>query len=140
MFNTPVVYTTVQQSIAFLNFSIRDSSDLAYINNDNNQSNEDKEREKNFEILLYLDTHQRKTVDTVRQASYFETYFQIFFNSHLQIVSKYDQKIKSISPNYAPKLVEIIMKYDYVMPLWSGIVLNKNTPYKLIKKQEANYK
>jgi hypothetical protein len=128
MFNTPTINNTVQDSANFIKKALRsrDSSDLAYLDYESNDSQEEINREKNFELLLYLDNNQKQTIGTVRNSSKFHSYFQNKFESHSKLVKIYDNKDK-INPFYSPKLVQIIMKYIYVMPLWSGIMLNTKT-------------
>jgi len=128
MFNTPTINNTVQDSANFIKKALRsrDSSDLAYLDYESNDSQEEINREKDFELLLYLDNNQKQTIGTVRNSSKFHSYFQNKFESDSKLVKIYDNKDK-INPFYSPKLVQIIMKYIYVMPLWSGIMLNTKT-------------
>ena len=136
MFHTPSINSTVHDSAQFIKKAIRSndldrlvSNGLVHINYEVEDSQEDLNRERNFELLFYLDHHQKQTIETIKNASKFQAFFQNKFDSHIKIVKNYDNKSNKINPFYSPSLCLIIMKYIYVMPLWTGIMLNSKTSH-----------
>ena len=128
MFNSPTINTTSSNSINILRNRIRnrDPSDLAYINYEGSQSKEDLDREANTELLFMFDKNQIQTVVTLKKASKLQSYFENILESNLEIINKYDIS-KNRNPFYSPNLVKIIMNYIYLLPLWSGVMLNLKT-------------
>ncbi len=113
---------------------------MAYISYDCLESKEDEEREKNIELLMAFDHKQKQTKETIRKSSPFQRYFENIFNSCCQIITKYDRS-NIVNPFYSPKLVAIIINYLYIVPLWTGVMLNKNTshlPQFKTKKRTTN--
>ena len=128
MFNSPTINATSASAINYLRSQIsnRDPSDLAYANFEGLGSKEDSEREKNFELLSMLDDIQLQTIKTLKKASKFQSYFENILNANMKIISNYDIT-KHLNPYYSPKLFLIIMNYIYIIPFWTGIMLNLKT-------------
>jgi len=118
MFHTPSINRTVHDSAQFIKKAIRSndldrlgSNDLVHINYEVEDSQEDlNHHERNFELLFYLDNHQKQTIETIKNASKFQAFFQNKLDSHIKIVKNYDNKSNKINPFYSPSLCLIIMK------------------------------
>ena len=142
MFNSPTINLTCTTAINYLRTKIRDRDpgDLGYINYDSFESKEDIERATNIELLLKFDDNQIQTVKALKQSSKFQSYFENILSSNTKILHKYDIT-NNKNPFFSPNLIKIIMNYIYVLPMWTGIMLNLKTEnfsqYK-VKKRTTN--
>jgi hypothetical protein len=53
------------------------SNGLVHINYEVEDSQEDLNRERNFELLFYLDNHQKQTIETIKNGSKFQAFSKI---------------------------------------------------------------
>ena len=85
MFHTPSINSTVHDSAQFIKKAIRSndldrlgSNYLVHINYEVEDSQEDlNHHERNFELLFYLDNHQKQTIETIKNASKFQAFSKI---------------------------------------------------------------
>ena len=128
MFNTEYINTSTSAAIRTLRSAIsnRDPSDFEYINYDGSISKEELERNLNFELLLKLEKNQIQTVKIIKKASPFAKYFHNIYMANMQTINSYSQ-CNNKNAFYAPQLVQIILNYVYLLPMWSGIMLNRKT-------------
>jgi hypothetical protein len=128
VFNTQKFNELTKASLSFLRLSVknRDPSDLSYISYDAYKSNEEEERIKNFELLLKMSVEENHNKKNIKRSSKFQVYFENLFHACNKIIVKYDSNSnKETNPFFSPNLVNLIINYLYVMPMWTGIMLYK---------------
>ncbi|CAF1014569.1 unnamed protein product [Brachionus calyciflorus] len=92
------------------------------IDSDNNES---KIRNEIIEALNrenFIESNEKK----IKNSSHFESYFKILLKKFSQVIDE-ETNIDCFRANkfYCPDLFSIIENYLYILPLWSGILINE---------------
>lgn len=91
-------------------------------------TSEQLRRNKEFKILTEITSiyNEQTTVTSVINNSPYKLYYEVLIKNFIRNRINIDEQTKMPNFYYSPELFDIIKKKMYLLPLWSGVMINKN--------------
>lgn len=143
IFNSKYLDSTVAYSLKSLCDTIK-KRNLNSLDTDDIRQNKDRQDNQEFSQFI-KDTNVFISVDfeyEVKKCSPFKTYFETQILRFKQLINKKEDGISKesiiLNEYFCPKLFEILSDYLYLVPLWSGLMIDSNSISYLTKTRFTN--